>query len=108
MLADLFAPANLMTTLTVLAALVLAGICQYRLCLVQVPLWLRWLPVIVCGGGAVLCIVLIFAAQDPWHALSWIFYFLFALALLISCTIGCMFANHKKKKAQARKKHPQT
>ena len=104
MLADLFAPANLMTTLTVIAAVLLAGLCQYRLCLVAVPAWLRWLPVIVCGAGAVLCIVLIFAAQDPWHAVGWIFYFLFALALLISCTVGRMAAAHKKKKAQQARK----
>lgn len=100
MLTDFFASANLMTTLLCIAALVLAGVIQYRLCLSSVHGWLRQLPTLICSGAAALFLALVFFTflNNAWYALSWLFAMLFAVLLLIACTIGRIAAHYKQHK----------
>lgn len=107
MLADFFAPANRMTTILCIVAFVLMGVIQYWLCLRYGHSWLRRLPVLVCAGAAVLFLALFFFvfSRNSWHALSWLFYMLFALLLLIACGIGWIAAHFKQRGKHKRTPH---
>ncbi len=102
MLADFFAPANRMMTLLCIAALVLAGVLQYWMYRSCVRSWVRKLPLLVCAGAAVLFLILVFCIfpSNAWRALSLLFVVLFAVLLLIACTVGLMAAKHKQQKDQ--------
>ncbi len=97
MLTDLFAPANLVTTLLCIGALIAAGIAQYLLCLHAGRRWLRQLPVWMCGGAVVVFLALFgfSLSQNVWHALSWFLYAILAALLLIACGIGRIAAHFK-------------
>lgn len=99
MLADLFAPANLLTTLLCIAALILAGVVQYRLYLSSVSVWVRRLPMLVCGGAAVLLLVLsvILFFWNAWYGLACFLVTMVALLMLIACAIGHLAARGKQK-----------
>lgn len=102
MLEDLFAPANRMTTLLCIAALVLAVLLQYWLRLSVGNAWLRRLPMLLCGGAAAafLVLFLVMLSSNGWQAVSWLFAMLLALLLLIACAIGSLLARHKQQKDQ--------
>ncbi len=103
MLADCFVPVNRVMPLLCIAAF--AGILQYWMHCSFVRSWVRKLPLLVCAGAAVLClIVFCILPSDSWQALSLRFVALYAVLhavpLLIACTIGFMAARHKQRKDQ--------
>lgn len=102
MLADLFAPANRITTLLCIAALVLVSVVQYRLCLASVRGWLQKLPILLCSIAAAVLLVLavILFYQNPWYGLSCFLAMVFALLLVIACAIARAAAHHKQRKNQ--------
>lgn len=110
MLADFFAPANLMTTLFCIAMLIAAVVVQYRLSLSSVSVWVRRLPMLICGGGVVFFLILSFLifSRNPWHALSCFFIMFVVVLLLISCIIGRIAAYCKQRKSRKNSLHEQS
>ncbi len=82
-----------------IAALILAGVVQYRLYLSSVSVWVRRLLLLVCGGAAVLLLVLsvILFFWNTWYGLACFLVTLAALLMLIACAIGRLAARGKQK-----------
>jgi len=105
MLMDFFAPANLVTTLLCVVAIIAVGVMQYWLCSSSMRVWLRRLPVVICSGAAVLSLILFFVLfpDKAWLALSCLFAMMLALLLLIACMVGYIVARCKQ---HEERKHP--